>query len=83
MNERIRQLYEQAHETLSKQVRKGGWDNDREPFEYHIVNETTFDPEKFAKLIVKECIELNRHELSFSAFERLLNRYEEHFGVEE
>jgi hypothetical protein len=39
--------------------------------------------EKFAELIVKECIELNKQELAFNAFERMLNRYKEHFGVEE
>ena len=42
-----------------------------------------FDTEKFAELIVQECIELNRQELSFSAFARMLDKYEEHFGVEE
>jgi hypothetical protein len=39
--------------------------------------------EKFAELIVRECIELNRQELAFNAFERMLNKYQEHFGVEE
>ncbi len=38
--------------------------------------------EKFAELIVRECIELNRQELSFSAFARMLDKYSEHFGVE-
>ena len=42
-----------------------------------------FDKEKFAMLIVSECIELNKQELAFNAFERMLNRYKEHFGVEE
>ena len=42
-----------------------------------------FDEEKFAELIVRECIELNRQELSFSAFARMLDKYSEHFGVEE
>lgn len=41
------------------------------------------DMAKFAELIVKECIELNKQELAFNAFERMLNRYKEHFGVEE
>lgn len=36
-----------------------------------------------AELIVKECIEINNQELSFNAFEKLLNRYQEHFGLEE
>jgi hypothetical protein len=39
--------------------------------------------EKFGELIVKECIEINKQELSFNAFERLLNKYQEHFGVKE
>jgi len=39
--------------------------------------------EKYAELIVKECMEINKQELSFSAFERLMNKYKDHFGVEE
>ena len=39
--------------------------------------------EKFGKLIIKECIEINKQELSFNAFERLLNKYQEHFEVKE
>ena len=38
--------------------------------------------EKFAELIVRECMEINKQELSFPAFERLMNKYTEHFGVE-
>ena len=38
--------------------------------------------EKFAELIVKDCMELNKQELSFNAFERMQNLYTEHFGVE-
>lgn len=38
--------------------------------------------EKFAELIVLECIEINKQELSFNAFEKLLDKYQEHFGVE-
>ena len=37
---------------------------------------------EFAELIVKECNEINKQELSFNAFEKLSNRYQEHFGVE-
>ena len=40
------------------------------------------DPEKFAQMIVKECIDINREELSFVAFDVLLDRYHEHFGIE-
>ena len=39
--------------------------------------------EKFAQLIVKECMEINKQELSFIAFETLMDRYNEHFGVKE
>jgi len=39
--------------------------------------------EKFAQLIVRECLKLNSKELSITAIERMLNRYKEHFGVEE
>ena len=46
------------------------------------VDYSNFDPNKFAELIVRECIELNNQELSFNAFERLLNKYQNHFGVE-
>lgn len=37
---------------------------------------------KFAQLIVAECIEINKQELAFNAFERLMNKYNKHFGVE-
>ena len=37
--------------------------------------------EKFAELIVRECIEINKQELAFNAFERLMNKYQDHFGV--
>ena len=38
--------------------------------------------EEFAELIIRECMEINKQELSFNAFEKLLNKYQEHFGVE-
>ena len=38
--------------------------------------------EKFAELIVAECMKLNSKELSITAIERLLPLYAEHFGVE-
>jgi hypothetical protein len=80
MNERIQELYKQAHITQEKQVRAGGWDNDREPFEYRTVTETNFDPEKFAELIVKECADFLKDTLDdHFAAEQLV----EHFGVEE
>ena len=38
--------------------------------------------EKFALLIVRECMKLNSKELSITAIERLLPLYAEHFGIE-
>jgi hypothetical protein len=38
--------------------------------------------QKFAQLIVRECMKLNSQELSITAIERLLPMYQEHFGVE-
>jgi hypothetical protein len=77
MNERIRQLAEQAVKAV---------DN---PFPGNPLNDELakmYIPdcfaEKFAELIVRECVELNRQELSFSAFARMLDKYEDHFGVE-
>ena len=31
--------------------------------------------EEYAKLIIQDCIEINKQELSFAAFEQLMNRY--------
>ena len=39
--------------------------------------------ERFAELIVKECIEINKQELAFNAFERLMDKYQENLGVKE
>jgi hypothetical protein len=68
MNERIKQFYEQCNRVVDDPF--GG---------AHI----SFDYQMFAELIVRECVELNRQELSFSAFARMLDKYNEHFGVEE
>lgn len=38
--------------------------------------------QKFAELIVRECMEINKQELAFNAYERLINKYHDHFGVE-
>ena len=68
MNERIKLLIEQAGAVYS---------ND------HAVSLLDDEIEKFAELIVKECMKLNSKELSITAIERLLPLYAEHFGVEE
>ena len=58
MNERLKEIEKQATRRIETKVRKGGWDNDREPYEYKTVVDTFFDKEKFAELIVKECMEV-------------------------
>ena len=69
MNERIKLLAEQSRKHFPSTETSG---------EYWV-----FDEEKFAQLIVKECMKLNSKELSITAIERLLPLYAEHFGVEE
>jgi hypothetical protein len=70
MNERIKELIAQATKRYEPD-----W-NGAPAYE-------DFDKRKFAELIVRECIELNRQELSFSAFARMLDKYEDHFGIKE
>ena len=65
-------------ELIQKFLNKACWDEQAQQ-----ELEDWLNVEKFAELIVKECIELNKQELAFNAFERMLNRYKEHFGVEE
>ena len=69
MNERIRQLAEQA-----------GWDNHHSKFDTRI--------EKFAELIVKECISIAQDRAAFdwappNDVNDIINEIKEHFGVEE
>ena len=76
MNERIREFREQAWTLVSNEERdRGALYDAREQWERC--------DQKFAELIVRECININKEELAFNAFERLFNRYQEHFGVEE
>ena len=67
MNERIKLLIEQATTYIDPSANDGVC--------WH------FDKEKFAELIVKECMKLNSKELSITAIERLLPLYKEHFGA--
>lgn len=66
MNERIKELAEQAGFRSNPNV----YDRNQ-----------SFDVKKFAELIIDECIALNLKELPFVAFDRLLNSYNEHFGM--
>ena len=72
MNERINELLVEADIKF-----------DRDINEIEVCVMLPSDLEKFAELIVRECVELNKQELAFNAFERLLNIYKEHFGVKE
>jgi len=38
--------------------------------------------DQIAIMIIHDCMELNKKELSFSAFELMMNKYREHFGME-
>lgn len=68
MNERIKEFEKQSTTYIEPTSNSGeGW---------------IFNKEKFAELIINECIEINKEELAFNAFEKLLNRYQERFGVE-
>ena len=69
MNERIRELAEQA-----------GWDNHHSKFDTRI--------EKFAELIVRECIDIAQDRANFPGFppndvNDIIDEIREHFGVEE
>ena len=69
MNERIRQLAEQA-----------GWDNHHSKFDTRI--------EKFAELIVRECVGIAQDRAAFDGFppndvNHIISEIKEHFGVEE
>ena len=75
MNERIKQLAEQARlhaQTVNADLDPKGWMD-----EYH---------KKFAELIVRECLDIvNRHEYSYHEADPLWETAQlikEHFGVE-
>ena len=67
MSSQIKLLAEQATTVIEATETSGeGW---------------IFNKEKFAKLIIQECIEINKQELAFNAFERLINKYNDHFEI--
>jgi len=72
MNERIKQLMGQ---TLDEKF-SGTWS-------VMDMQDLTKFADRFAELIVRECMRLNSKELSITAIERLLPLYKEHFGIEE
>jgi hypothetical protein len=68
MNEQIKELVRESNLDVY------GLGKDRAKWEVAL--------EKFAELIIKDCIEINKQELAFNAFERLMNKYKDHFGTE-
>ena len=69
MNKRIRKLIEQA--TI---IGEPSYPDSK--FEY-------FDKEKFAELIVKECIDIVAYGGEFASRTNLVEKLQNHFGVEE
>jgi len=72
MNERIKEIAEQAGIAV--------WGD--AVYMYHPDN--TLDSTvmaKFAELIIRDCVEINKQVLSFNAFAQLLDKYKDHFGV--
>ena len=72
MNERIKELAEQANEL------------DYETFDeynHKTVQHYKFNKEKFAELIVRECAEYAEHELDMAGYKKKFML--KHFGVEE
>ena len=78
MNSRIRALAEQADAYAWQQIDEGA-DYDKQP---------QFFAEKFAELIVKECMNVARQQrnpanLNYKPSERFVEDLRQHFGVEE
>jgi hypothetical protein len=73
MNERIKELIKQAT-TIEEHKWGVSYDN--------------FDKEKFAELIVKECLDIAQDRAAFDGFppndvNHIIDEIKEHFGVEE
>jgi hypothetical protein len=86
MNERIRELAEQAYEQKPLMV----LNPETFEIEHKIGNggvamyNRVFNQEKFAELIVRECIDIAREEEGHSPFEGPVEtKIKQHFGVEE
>lgn len=70
MNERIKELIAQASSWVEVDCDHG------------TDSEYQLDAEKFAELIVRECIKLNGKELAMPGHSRMVDVYCEHFGIE-
>ena len=65
MNDKIKELAAKAN--------FGHLENDEVVYDHRL--------ETFSILLITECIEINKQERAFNAFEKLLNRYQEQFGI--
>ena len=80
MNQRIKELYNQS---LEEKYQYGG--SDAKPGEMYSNYITVLNPEKFAELIVRECMSLvSEPGPDMNDTERgILAQFKQHFGVEE
>jgi hypothetical protein len=78
MNERMKIIVKKAHEYADQHWREDGY-----PFfeEYHQVFSNNYQ-QKFAELIVKECMKLNHEHFSDEDPYSIDSLYRQHFGVE-
>jgi len=72
MNERIKALTEKAG------IVPVALHTDPLVVSYHLSYEML---DRYTQLVIKECIDINREELSFVAFNVLIDRYHEKLGV--
>jgi hypothetical protein len=67
MSKRIKELAEQATTTIEATENSGeGW---------------IFNKEKFAELIIQECVGIVENQGKFSRYDTLAKKIKEHFGV--
>ena len=94
MNERLKELEKQSIITIETREISSAWDNDRPPYRYITITETKFSPEKFAELIVQECLDIasevrgepasdTHYVIGYDrACEKMIAGIKEHFGIE-
>ena len=81
MNERIQELVEQANEKINYRVDPNTFSEIDDPNGPHI--RTQFNKEKFAELIVKECMQVSMKAVGMDAEYEAWYLIKQHFGIEE
>ena len=81
MNERIQELAEQASEKINYRVDPNTFGEIDDPNGPHI--RTQFNKEKFAELIVKECMQVSMKAVGMDAEYEAWYLIKQHFGIEE